>query len=117
MADSDEQMALLVQRVSGPCMTAFSFLIWPVWPCPAILILARRDGFPGRMVRLVLGLGTRAVDRVDDVYPCLAALDKPTLRPHSDPEEMSRFSQHRVDLLDLRKNEWCSETWPNYSPS
>ncbi|HRW13092.1 MAG TPA: PEP/pyruvate-binding domain-containing protein [Syntrophomonas sp.] len=117
MADSDEQMALLVQRVSGSLHDRFFFpdLAGVAMSCNPYPWHEGMDSRAG-MVRLVLGLGTRAVDRVDDDYPCLAALDKPTLRPHSDPEEMSRFSQHRVDLLDLRKNEWCSENLAELFP-
>ncbi|HWQ75644.1 MAG TPA: PEP/pyruvate-binding domain-containing protein [Syntrophomonas sp.] len=110
MADSDEQMALLVQRVSGSLHNGYFF------PDLAGVALSynpytwREDMDPrAGMARLVLGLGTRAVDRGDDDYPRILALDKPSLRPDSDPENIGRFSQHRVDLLDLAKNEWSSE--------
>jgi hypothetical protein len=56
------------------------------------------------MLRLVFGLGTRAVDRVEDDYPQTIALDDPLLRPYAEPEDMVKFSQHNVDLLDINEN-------------
>lgn len=109
MADSDEQMALLVQRVSGSMHSAYFF------PDLAGVAMSHNpyawheDMDPeAGMLRLVVGLGTRAVDRVDDDYPRIVALDKPTLQPLSDPEELSRCSQHKLDVLDLARNEWAS---------
>jgi len=62
------------------------------------------DGF----VRLVWGLGTRAVDRVGNDYPRLVALSNPTLRPSSIAKSIRRYSQQYVDLIDLEKNEFVS---------
>jgi hypothetical protein len=56
------------------------------------------------MLRLVFGLGTRAVDRVEDDYPQIIALDQPLLRPYGNREDAIRFSQHSVDLLDTSQN-------------
>jgi hypothetical protein len=56
------------------------------------------------MLRLVLGLGTRAVERVEDDYPQTIALDQPLLRPYADREDAKKFSQHKVDLLDTQEN-------------
>ncbi len=53
------------------------------------------------MVRLVFGLGTRAVDRADDDYTRLVALNAPSRRPESNFDEVCEYSQHRVDYLDL----------------
>jgi hypothetical protein len=57
------------------------------------------------MLRLVFGLGTRAVNRVEGDYPRIIALDNPLLRPFGGMEDIKRFSQHEVDLLDLAANE------------
>ena len=54
-------------------------------------------------MRLVFGLGTRAVDRSDDDYTRLVALNAPSLRPESTLDEKTEYAQHRVDVLDLRK--------------
>ncbi|MCX7771749.1 MAG: PEP/pyruvate-binding domain-containing protein [Clostridia bacterium] len=102
---SDEQMAILVQRVSGsrfddvfmPCAAgvgySYNSYVW------------NQDIDPqAGLVRLVLGLGTRAVDRTDGDYPRVASLDKPDLRPLSDRVEKSRFSQRYADTLNLSEN-------------
>src|SRR5690606_20145126 len=53
------------------------------------------------MLRLVLGLGTRAVDRLEDDYALLVALDHPTRRPHHDSGDIRRYSQRGVDVLNI----------------
>jgi len=55
-------------------------------------------------LRLVFGLGTRAVERVEDDYPQIIALDQPLLRPYSEIEDVMKFSQHNVDLLDAEED-------------
>jgi hypothetical protein len=64
--------------------------------------IRREDGF----VRLVWGLGTRAVDRVGNDYPRLIALSHPTLRPNNEPKNIRRYSQQFVDLIDLQENDF-----------
>ncbi len=101
----DEQMALLVQRVSGSYKkyyffpdvagvgTSYNAFVWK----PSL------DPKAG-MLRLVFGLGTRAVERVEDDYPQIIALDQPRLHPYSDKEDIKRFSQKNADLLDTKEN-------------
>ncbi len=109
MADSDEQMALLVQRVSGALRSHYFFPDLAGVAMSHNLYTWHEDMAPeAGMVRLVLGLGTRAVDRVEDDYPRIIALDKPSLRPISDPEDISRFSQRKVDVLDINSNDWTT---------
>jgi hypothetical protein len=102
---NDEQMAILVQRVSGsrfddvfmPCAAgvgySYNSYVWNKAIDPK-----------AGMVRLVLGLGTRAVDRSDGDYPRVASLDKPDLRPLASQIERSRFSQRYLDILNLQQN-------------
>ncbi|MBN2325652.1 MAG: PEP/pyruvate-binding domain-containing protein [Candidatus Omnitrophica bacterium] len=108
--DVDEQMALLVQRVSGlfygdlfyPQIAGVGYSFNPyVWS-------ESIDPHAG-MVRLVFGLGTRAVDRVDDDYTRLVALNEPLLRPEGSPEEIRRYTQRKVDVLDLDANKKTTE--------
>ena len=105
LLDRDEQMALLVQRVSGelhghahfPQVAGVGFSFNPfVWN-RSIDPLA---GF----LRLVFGLGTRAVDRTEDDYTRLVALNEPLLRPEGQGGEARQFCQRRVDVLDLEAN-------------
>ena len=109
LLDRDEQMALLVMRVSGsqygdkffPQIAGVGFSFNPyVW---------HKDIDPhAGVVRLVFGLGTRAVDRADDDYTRLVALNAPTRRPESNFDEVCEYSQHRVDYLDLAANRLAS---------
>jgi pyruvate, water dikinase len=109
LLDNDEQMALLVQRVSGsvnedlffPQAAGVGFSFNPyVWT---------KDIDPAAgMLRLVFGLGTRAVDRSDDDYTRVVSLNAPLLRPESTFDEVRKFAQRRVDVLDLRANQLSS---------
>jgi len=103
--DRDEQMALLVQRVSGslrgdlfyPEIAGVGFSFNPyVWS-------EHIDPSAG-MLRLVFGLGTRAVDRTDDDYTRVVALNAPERRPETDLDEVRQYSQRKVDVLDLDGN-------------
>jgi pyruvate,water dikinase len=60
------------------------------------------------VVRLVFGLGTRAVDRADDDYTRLVALNAPHLRPETNFEDICDTAQHRMDVLDLETNQFAS---------
>ncbi|MBN1942817.1 MAG: pyruvate, phosphate dikinase [Phycisphaerae bacterium] len=106
LLECDEQMALLVQRVSGrmhehlffPPIAGVGFSFNPyVWN-PKI------DPQAG-LLRLVFGLGTRAVDRSDDDYTRIVALNAPDVRPECNFDEVRKFSQRRVDVLDLEANQ------------
>jgi len=109
LLDHDEQMALLIQRVSGemygglffPHVAGVGFSFNPfVW---------HRDIDPqAGLLRLVFGLGTRAVDRADDDYTRLVALNAPLKCPEARPEEWRAFAQRRVDVLDLPANRLLS---------
>ena len=67
------------------------------------------------MLRLVFGLGTRAVDRVEGDYPRIVALDQPLLSTHDSKEAEKTYSQHYVDLLDLADNQLTTCPWTNWS--
>ncbi len=106
LLDRDEQMALLVQRVSGemygqlffPQVAGVGFSFNPfVWH-------EEIDPRAG-MLRLVFGLGTRAVDRTDDDYTRLVALNAPLKRPERNTDEVRQYSQRRADVLDLQANQ------------
>lgn len=113
MAESDEQMALLVQRVSGSHHSPYFFpdMAGVAMSHNPYVWCADLDPRAG-MVRLVLGLGTRAVDRVEDDYPRIVALDKPSLRPDSSRDDIRRFSQSKVDVLDTVQNHWDTVSLP-----
>jgi hypothetical protein len=113
LLESEERMALLVMRVSGaphgryyyPQAAGVGLSYNPyVWH-PDI------DPRAG-VVRLVFGLGTRAVDRCDDDYTRLVALNAPTRRPEANFEDAREHCQRRMDCLDLRKGEFVSLPFP-----
>ena len=101
--DTDEQMALLVQRVSGsyygdylfPTAAGVGFSYSPYSPLPDM------DNTKG-MLRLVMGLGTKAVDRTKKDYPRIINLDKPEVTLTKDIKDKHRYSQHYVDVIDLK---------------
>ncbi|NCC53331.1 MAG: pyruvate, phosphate dikinase [Spartobacteria bacterium] len=110
MLDKDEQMALLVMRVSGamygqhffPQAAGVGFSFNPYAWDPEI------DPRAG-VVRLVFGLGTRAVDRSDDDYTRVVALNAPDKRPESNFDEVKQYAQRRVDYLDLEANQLVAD--------
>jgi hypothetical protein len=64
--------------------------------------IRREDGF----LRLVWGLGTRAVDRVSNDYPRMVALSHPDLRPEVGAAEIKKYSQRFADVINLAENEF-----------
>ncbi len=105
----DEQMALLVQRVSGAYRSRYFFPeLAGVGVSQNTFVWDKGMDPTAGMLRLVLGLGTRAVDRVEGDYPRIVALDAPHKRPHKDVEDTRKFSQRDVDLLNIDEN--CLQT-------
>jgi len=101
----DEQMALLVQRVSGSHRNGYFFPDLAGVGMSHNTFVWNPDLDPkAGMLRLVFGLGTRAVNRVEDDYPRIVALDAPLTRPLAGMDDVRKFSQHRVDLLDTKEN-------------
>lgn len=107
LARHEEQMALLIQRVSGAYHGNYFFPAYAGVGISYNTFVWRHDIDPtAGMLRLVVGLGTRAVDRVEGDYPRVVALDQPLLVPLADPENRRRFTQHDVDVLDIAQNSW-----------
>jgi hypothetical protein len=101
----DEQMSLLVQRVSGTHHGTYFFPDAAGVGVSYNTFVWNKDMDPkAGMLRLVAGLGTRAVDRCDDDYPRLVALDQPLLRPQAGTDDIRQFSQHSMDALNVGEN-------------
>ena len=107
LTDYDERMAVLIQKVEGqrhgryffPDFAGVGFSFNPfVW--------SKRIDREAGLLRLVVGLGTRAVDRVGSDYPRMVALSHPELRPTGGAQMLRRYSQHHIDVLDLEANEF-----------
>ena len=103
----DEQMALLVQRVSGAHHKNYFFPdLAGVGVSHNTYVWSDKMNPEAGMLRLVFGLGTRAVNRVEGDYPRMVALDDPFRRPYSERDDLRKFSQHDVDLIDVKDNTW-----------
>jgi pyruvate, water dikinase len=102
LLDVHEEMGIMIQEVVGtrvgkyflPAYSGVAFSNNEFRWSPRI---KREDG----LVRLVFGLGTRAVDRIGDDYPVLLAPGQPGLRVNTTSEEVLRYSPKRVDLINL----------------
>jgi hypothetical protein len=105
----DEQMALLVQRVSGSHRRHYFFPdLAGVGLSYNTFVWQKGMDPKAGMLRIVFGLGTRAVNRVENDYPRVVALDAPLTKPYARQEDIRRFSQREVDLLDLKENDFRS---------
>ena len=106
LEDTDEKMAILVQRVSGiPYKHYFFPTLAGVTFSKNLFAWTPRIDPERGMIRLVFGLGTRAVDRVGRDYPRMIAVSHPELRPEIGME-ITKYSQWDVDLLDLKDNQF-----------
>ncbi len=101
----DEQMAILVQRVSGDYYDSFFFPhIAGVGNSSNLYVWERGVDMDAGMLRLVFGLGTRAVDRTEGDYVRIVSLDNPLRLPPINYEDMRKYSQHYADVLSLKDN-------------
>ena len=113
----DEQMALLVQRVSGsyygdyymPCAAGVGYSYSPY------RFLESLDPSAG-MLRLVMGLGTSAVDRTEGSYPRLVSLDKPKITAARDSSERRRYSQRNLEVINRSAGKLEQITLENIMP-
>jgi hypothetical protein len=113
LIDYDERMGVLIQKVVG---VKYRHYFLPVWAGVAFsrnvyrwsTRIRREDG----LMRIVMGLGTRAVDRVAADYPRLVALGAPGLRPAIEAKDLLRYSQHWIDVINLARNRVETITLP-----
>jgi len=105
LTNLDEQMAILVQRVSG---NHYGDLFFPhlagVGNSSNLYVWDKTMNPDAGMLRIVFGLGTRAVDRVSGDYAKIIPLDCPNRGPPVSYGDEKKFSQHKADVLDLFNN-------------
>ncbi len=102
LLDFNEEMAIVIQEVVGQRVGRYFF---PAYAGVAFSSnefrwsprIRREDG----IIRLVAGLGTRAVDRMGDDYPALVCPGQPGLRVNASPEEVLWYSQKNIDVINL----------------
>lgn len=97
-----EEMGVLIQEVVGTkvgkyYMPAFAGVAFSHNQLRWSARINRDDG----LVRMVMGLGTRAVDRVTDDYPLLFSLVHPELSVNRTPAEIRHYSPKYIDLINL----------------
>ncbi len=101
----EEQMALLIMRVSGSYHGKYYFPeLAGVGVSYNTFVWDKEMDPRAGMLRLVFGMGTRAVDRVEGDYPRIVALDCPLKKPHAGMDDTRKFSQRDVDLLNIADN-------------
>jgi pyruvate,water dikinase len=120
-----EEMAILIQEVVGtrigryflPDFSGVAFSNSEFRWSPRI---RREDG----LIRLVPGLGTRAVDRLSDDYPRLIAPGQPGLNVNATVDEILHYSPRDLDVIDVQNNSFvtvslrellreCGESYPD----
>jgi pyruvate,water dikinase len=105
LLDFQEEMGIMIQEVVGcrigpyymPLFSGVGFSNNEFRWSPRI---KREDG----LIRLVMGLGTRAVDRLSDDFPVLISPGQPGLRVNTVPEEIKHYAPKKVDVIDLQSN-------------
>lgn len=110
LLDRDEQMALLVMRVSGDCHGDYYYPhLGGVGHSKNLYVNGpEMSADNSGMLRLVFGMGTRAVDREADDYARFIRLDAPLAPPMVAYGDEYRYSQHKVDVIDRRHNRFVT---------
>ena len=104
---ADEQMALLVQRVSGAHHKNYFFPdLAGVGVSYNTYVWNKNIDPEAGMLRLVFGMGTRAVNRVEGDYPRMVALSDPLRRPYAEKDDLRKYSQHMVDIINTKENDF-----------
>lgn len=111
LLDFGEEMGIMIQEVVGTrvgryFLPAFAGVVFSNNEFRWSPRIRREDG----LIRIVPGLGTRAVDRLSDDYPVLIAPGQPGLRVNITPDEIARYSPKQIDVMNLQTNSF--ETIP-----
>lgn len=105
LLDFNEEMGIMIQEVVGTRIGDYYF------PAYAGVAFSRNefrwsprikqeDG----LLRFVLGLGTRAVDRLSNDYPVLIAPGQIGLRVNTAVDEVVRYAPKNMDIINLKTN-------------
>jgi len=102
LIDFDEEMAIMIQEVVGNrvgnyFMPSYAGVAFSHNEFRWAQRIKRKDG----LIRLVPGLGTRAVDRLADDYPVLVSPGQPNLKVNTSIDEVLRYSPQQMDVIDL----------------
>lgn len=105
LIDIHEEMGIMIQEVVGKKVGKYFF------PAFAGVVFShnnyrwssrikKEDG----LIRIVPGLGTRAVDRLSADYPVLLAPGEPNLRTNITIDEIFRYSPKKLDVINLEEH-------------
>lgn len=102
LIDIHEEMGIMIQEVVGKRVGKYFF---PLFSGVAFSNneyrwsprIKREDG----LLRIVPGLGTRAVDRLTDDFPILLSPEQPGIKVNIVPEEIKRYSPKKIDVINL----------------
>lgn len=105
LLDFNEEMAVMIQEVVGTkvgkyFLPAFAGVAFSNNEFRWSTRIKREDG----LIRVVPGLGTRAVDRIGDDFPILIAPGQPDLRVNISVEDSLMYSPKNIDLINLENN-------------
>ncbi len=109
LIDCSEQMGIMIQEVVGTRVGPYFF---PLYAGVAFSNnelrwsprIKREDG----LLRMVMGLGTRAVDRIGDDYPILVSPGQPNLLVNQTAFDLLRYSPQMMDVLDVENNRFLT---------
>lgn len=109
LLDCSEQMGIMIQEVVGSRVGSYFF---PLYSGVAFSHnelrwsprIKREDG----LLRMVMGLGTRAVDRVGEDFPILISPGQPNLRVNQTPQELQKYSPQMIDAIDMENNRFVT---------
>ncbi len=102
LLDFIEEMGILIQEVVGK---RFGKYFLPLYAGAAFSCnefrwsprIRRENG----LIRMVPGLGTRAVERLSNDYPILISPGQPDLRVNATMDEILRYSPQKADAINL----------------
>jgi len=102
LLDFVEEMGIIIQKVVGRQVGKYFF---PAFAGVAFSHnefrwsprLRREDG----IVRMVAGLGTRAVDRMGQDFPFMMSPGQPKLRVNVTPDQIAYYAQSFMDVINL----------------
>jgi len=105
LLDFYEEMAVMIQEVVGKNVGKYFF---PAFAGVGFSSnefrwshrIQRDDG----LLRIVPGLGTRAVDRLSNDFPILIAPGKPKIKVNITVDEIFRYSPKNMDVINLETN-------------
>lgn len=105
LLDIHEEMGIMIQEVVGKKVGKYFF---PLFSGVAFsnneYRWSPRINHDDGLVRMVPGLGTRAVDRLTDDFPTLVSPGQPGIRVNIVPDEIKRYSPRKMDVINLAEN-------------